>query len=240
VEFDEREREVTSVPRRRALWALALAVIVVAGVTIGLVASKKSSGIASHVGPEGVLIYDVPTLASANSTITGKTVDGISCRKIAKETVKYHVHVHVEIYVNGKMMRLPAGIGITNPRITEKYATGMFYDVGGYDCLYWLHTHVADGIIHVESPTKRDFTLGEFFDIWDQPLGPNEVGPAKGHVVIYENGKELTGDPRSTPLDAQGEIQVDVGTPDVPFHPFTFKVTGGCGDGTLTCSGSKS
>src|SRR5581483_12030445 len=29
-----------------------------------------------------------------------------------------------------------------------------------------LHTHEPDGIIHVESPVNRKFTLGEFFDVW--------------------------------------------------------------------------
>jgi hypothetical protein len=33
-------------------------------------------------------------------------------------------------------------------------------------CIYWLHTHDGTGIIHIESPIKRDFTLGQFFDIW--------------------------------------------------------------------------
>jgi hypothetical protein len=31
-------------------------------------------------------------------------------------------------------------------------------------------------------------------------------------------------------------IQIDVGTPVVAFHPFTFKVTGGCGAGSNGCS----
>jgi len=189
----------------------------------------------SHKGPEGVLIYNVPDLAPA-TTRDGQTVDGISCRKQADEKVKYHVHVHVAVYVNGKMERLPAGIGITKPRLDEKYSNGHFYDVGLYDCLYWLHTHVADGIVHVESPGPRTFTLGEFFDIWKQPLGTSQVGPAKGKVVVFENGKRLGGNPRLTPLLAHADIQIDVGNPVKPFQKFHFKVTGGCGAGTTSCT----
>jgi hypothetical protein len=125
------------------------------------------------------------------------------------------------------MERLPAGIGITKPRLLEKFSKGHFYDVGLYDCLYWLHTHVPDGIIQVESPGRKNFTLGEFFDIWDQPLGANEVGPAKGKVVVFENGKRLVGSPGSTPLLAHTDIQIDVGYPVVPFHKFPFRVTAG-------------
>lgn len=217
---------------------LALALVGGTGGSLLLDSSNANADPSSHVGPEGVLIYNVPNLAPA-STRHGQTVDGISCRKLRNETVKYHVHVHVAVYVDGKMERLPAGIGITEPRILEKYSKGHFYDIGLYDCLYWLHTHVADGIIHVEAPTEQSFTLGEFFDIWNQPLGPSQVGPAKGKVVVFENGKQLIGNPRLTPLRAQGVIQIDVGKPFVPFHPLHFKVTGGCGQGTLTCSAPK-
>lgn len=181
-------------------------------------------------------MYDVPNLAPALTTHTGQIVDGIACETLAKEVVKYHVHVHLALYVNVRMIRLPAGIGVTQPPLIEKYKTGNFYDVGLYDCLYWLHTHVADGIIHVEAPAKQSFTLGQFFDIWNQPLSGSQVGPAKGSVVVFENGKRLIGNPRQTPLLAHGDIQIDVGTPIVPYHAFAYKVTGGCGQGTNGCS----
>ncbi len=221
---------------RSALPIVLLVVVLLGGGVTAWLAVHSNSGPSSHVGPEGVLIYNVPNLAPATTTLAGQSVDGISCRKQAKETVKYHIHVHVEVYVDGKMMRLPAGIGITNPPLLEKYSKGDFYDVGLYDCLYWLHTHVADGVIHVEAPAKQTFTLGEFFDIWNQPLGPNQVGPAKAKVVVFENGKQLVGNPRATQLLPHAVIQIDVGSRVVPFHQFPFKVTGGCGQGTLGCT----
>ena len=228
-------------PRPGARKIIATAFIVVIALVVGTgslslvrTASANASP-TSHKGPEGVLIYNVPNLAPA-TTRSGQTVDGISCRTQAKETVKYHVHVHVAVYVKGKMKRLPAGIGITQPRLLEKYSNGHFYDVGLYDCLYWLHTHVADGIIHVETPGQRNFTLGQFFDIWNQPLSPSQMGPAKGNVVVFENGKRLEGNPRLTPLLAHADIQIDVGSPVIPFHKFPFKVTGGCGAGTTSCA----
>jgi len=213
--------------------SLIVLVIVVAGTATAVLLTRTPS---AKVGPEGVVVLNVPNLAPASTTQTGKTVDGITCRPLAKETVKYHVHIHVEAFVDGKQMRLPAGIGITKPFVVQHYSSGPFDDVGLYDCLYWLHTHVADGIVHVEAPAKQSFTLGQFFDVWGQPLGPNQVGPAKGKVVVYENGKRLTGNPRLTPLSPHGDIQIDVGTPVVAFQPFTFKVSGACGQGTLSCS----
>ena len=41
--------------------------------------------------------------------------------------------------------------------------------------------------------------LGEFFDEWGQPLGPDQVGPAKGHVTALYNGKVYRGNPRDIP-----------------------------------------
>jgi hypothetical protein len=208
-------------------------VLVIAGSTTAVLLTRSPN---LKVGPEGVVVLNVPDLASASTTQSGKTVDGISCRPLAKETVKYHIHIHVAVYVKGRQERLPAGIGITKPLVVQQYATGPFDDVGLYDCLYWLHTHVADGIVHVEAPKKQSFTLGQFFDIWGQPLGPNQVGPAKGNVVVYENGKRFSGNPRSTPLLPHANIQIDVGNPVLPFQPFAFKVSGACGQGTLSCT----
>ncbi|NNN01490.1 MAG: hypothetical protein HKL86_06640 [Acidimicrobiaceae bacterium] len=218
---------------RRAIPYVLLAVLTVAA---GVVAWYSSRSNNATIGPEGVLIYRVPDLAPRSTTLTGQPVDGITCRTVAKEVVKYHIHVHIAIYVNGAMERLPAGIGITEPAVVSKYSTGEFYDVGLYDCLYWIHTHAADGIVHVEAPVKGLYTLGQFFDIWHQPLTTDQVGPALGKVVVFENGKRLSGDPRLTALLPHGVIQIDVGTPTVAFQPVTFKVSGGCGEGTTSCS----
>lgn len=107
----------------------------------------------SHVGPEGVPVFNLVNLARASSTLAGRTVDGITCRAEAKEIVKYHVHVVV--FINGKMPRLPVGIGTTKPQLVQRSAAGVFVGVGIYDCLYWLHPPAADGIIHVEAPRNR-------------------------------------------------------------------------------------
>jgi hypothetical protein len=42
-------------------------------------------------------------------------------------------------------------------------------------CVYWLHTHDENGIIHIESPIKKDFTPGQFFDLWKRKLNNTQV-----------------------------------------------------------------
>lgn len=225
--------------RRRRLIPAALLTILVIGTGLAAWASAGSST-TSQPGPEGVTVWNVPDLAPAPTSSSGQPIDGITCRTVSKETVRYHVHVYVSIYVDGRQERLPAGIGITTPRLVEHTSRGVFYDVGLYDCLYWLHTHANDGIIHVEAPTKGLFTLGQFFDIWGQPLSASQVGPDRGNVVVFENGRTITGDIRATPLSPQAVIQIDVGSPVVAFRPITFKVTGACGEGSNGCAVKKS
>ncbi len=86
----------------------------------------------------------------------------------------------------------------------------------------WLHTHAADGIIHIESPVQRTYTLGEFFDIWGQPLNPFQVGTAHGRVTALFNGRTFTGNPREIPLLAHAQIQLEVGRPLLAPEHITF------------------
>jgi hypothetical protein len=86
----------------------------------------------------------------------------------------------------------------------------------------WLHTHSADGIIHTESPIKRTYTLGDFFDIWGQPLGRHRVGPARGVVTVVFDGKLFTGNPRQVPLLPHAQIQLEVGKPLIAPERIAF------------------
>jgi hypothetical protein len=86
----------------------------------------------------------------------------------------------------------------------------------------WLHTHSADGIIHTESPVRRTYTLGDFFDIWGQQLARNQVGPAHGPVTALFNGRVFTGNPRQIPLLAHAQIQLEVGRPLLAPEHITF------------------
>jgi hypothetical protein len=167
--------------RSRRRWPVVLAVVVLVlgiGLGLGLVLAGGSS--ASTIGPEGVPIQNVPDLATPDSTASGAPVDGVTCRTSLQQKVAYHIHVHVAVFVNGQQVRIPAGAGIPAPRLSEHLANGVFMDNGVSNCLYWLHVHTNDGVVHVESPTRHTFTLGQFFDIWQQPLGPDQVGPAHG------------------------------------------------------------
>ena len=125
----------------------------------------------------------------------------------AQEYATLHVHTHLSIYNNGKLIQVPPFVGFApNP------AEG---------CLYWIHTHDGSGIIHLESPEISPpqggpFTLGMFFDIWGQPLQPDDVAGFKGTVTAYVNGDKYEGELHDIPLGSHQQIVLEVGTPLVP------------------------
>lgn len=190
--------------------AVALVIVLVVVLTGG-----GGGGGGQTIGPEGIPIPGAPSLAAAGTSIDGQPVDGIECN--AGEQVAYHIHARLTVFDNGAARQIPYGIGIAPPRQVQQTANGPFV-VGGR-CFYWLHTHAADGIIHIESPTKRTYTLGNFFDVWHQPLGEGRVGPLAGRVTTYVNGKVFAGNPRTIMLQPHTQIQLDIGRPLVrPAH----------------------
>lgn len=167
----------------------------------------------SATGPEGVPVAQGPPLAPASSTAPGTTVAGIHCGQ--SEQLVYHVHAHLAVFVNGQPRLIPAGIGIVNGTATNTPA-GPFVASGS--CFYWLHTHANDGILHIESPKKAIYTLGNFFDEWQQPLTGTQVASEPGVVTAFVNGRPWKGDPRQIRLLPREAIQLDVGSPAVPFQ----------------------
>lgn len=159
------------------------------------------------LGPEGVPIPNAAQLASAGTSASGQGVDGISCQ--TSEQALFHIHAHLTVFVNGQARQIPAAIGIPGA-VAQSTPQGPF--IGSGTCFYWLHTHAADGIIHIESPVQRTYTLGDFFDEWGQPLGTGQVGPDQGHVTAIYNGQVYQGNPRDIPLTAHAEIQLEVGS----------------------------
>lgn len=117
------------------------------------------------------------------------------------EGSRIHIHQHLVILDHGKPVGIP-------------------YDVGrpaSAGCLYWIHTHTPDGIIHIEAPADRSFTLGDFFAIWGQPLSRRQAASARGSVRsplrIWVDGKRYLGDPNKVVLMAHTDITIEAGPP---------------------------
>lgn len=119
---------------------------------------------------------------------------------LSAEGSALHIHQHLDIFVHGKALSVPAGIGINE---SAQFISD-------------IHTHDGTGVIHVESPTIQSFTLGQFSDIWGVQFTATSLGgytvDAVNSLKVFVDGKELTGDPRALVLGEKQEIAIVYGT----------------------------
>jgi hypothetical protein len=150
-------------------------------------------------------IYAYATYANAQSqtpTISNSAyqpIDNVYCDKQEQTTV--HYHAHVTIYINGQQTKIPQGVGIASDN----------------SCLYWLHTHDTQGIIHIESPADHTFTLGNFLDEWGtqfSQLGYPSQFDLSGWKV-YVDGQPYTGDLHKIVLKSHQLVTLAYNSPTI-------------------------
>ena len=139
-----------------------------------------------------------------------------------KEFFAVHSHAHLDIFVNGEIVEVSAGIGIdiTDPGVKR------FEDPGGVGyggielcdnpCISPLHTHDTTGVVHTEAPENQTNTLGEFFVEWSVKLDENCVGgfcEPEAPITVYVDGDPYEGNPAEITLDNEREIAIVIGSP---------------------------
>ena len=129
---------------------------------------------------------------------------------LSAEGTALHIHAHLDLFVDGAPVAVPAEIGDDEPALISP-----------------VHTHDATGIIHVESPRIETFTLGQFFDVWGLRFTADALGgyvrDASSTITVYVNGAPYDGDPRMIPLTSHEEIAVVYGAaPAVVPSSFAF------------------
>src|SRR5919199_1771201 len=145
----------------------------------------------------------------SSSNASALTIDGIQCN--AAEQLVFHNHAHLDIYINGQPYTVPSQIGIIPGK-----------------CIYWLHTHDDSGIIHIESPLTRNFTLGQFFDIWKRKFSNTQIfdniSNGTNTMSVYVNGNKINGntDYRNINLNEHDQITIVFGRPQ-PKIPSTYE-----------------
>lgn len=170
---------------------------------VTLVLCLAGCGAPSLFGP-------TPVTADPNRQVLpgSPVIDGIPCQK---ETLLFHAHAHLSLLVRGHDITIPAGIGIRQRN----------------NCVYWLHTHYPDGVIHMEAPRAMPHArLGTFFDIWHRPLSRSLVWsyPVRGNesLRVYLDGALRGGDPRSVPLFRHAIVVLEVGPPFITPPGYDF------------------
>jgi hypothetical protein len=212
---------------------VAIVAVVVVLVTTSGGSTKKSSAAVNWTAPSGVKVYGAlgpegvplevgPELGPPNTGLTSAGVDGITCTP--SEQLAYHIHVHLAIFINGQPRSVPVATGMVAPAQVVQESSGAYYAEGS-SCLYWLHVHAQDGIVHIESPEAKTLELGQFFDIWHQTLSSAQIGQYKGTVTATVNGKPWTNSPTLIPLISHSQIVLNLGGPVVTPPPISWSGT---------------
>ena len=194
----KRESERRRVERRRRVSRLVGVVLVV--VAVGLVGGFVLLSNSGNGGLPGELTGEAPWPANQEQLAARLDEAGLPALT-AMEQLDFHIHQHLDLFVNGERVTVPANIGI---------APGVGIAI--------LHTHDSSGVIHVESPERRDFTLGDFFDVWGVRLSDTCLGgycdDGSDSLRAFVNGRAFDGDPSQTLLREHEEIVLAYGTPD--------------------------
>jgi hypothetical protein len=137
-----------------------------------------------------------------------------------KEHLQTHRHSHLDVFVDGEPVTVPAAVGIdtTDPGVQHFPDNGAY---GGIEectkpCISPLHTHDETGIIHTEAAADTLLTLGQFFTEWGVKLTDECVGEycePDTEIHVYIGGDEYEGNTADIQLDDQTVIAIIIGTP---------------------------
>jgi hypothetical protein len=118
-----------------------------------------------------------------------------------------HIHAHIDVIVDGRPVEVPANLGI---------------DLIGRQ-ISPLHTHDTSGIVHIESPVKVPFSLGQFMTEWEVAMTETTIGGLKAlagkQFRAYVDGKPYSGDPSAISFENHQEIALVYGTAQQQQNP---------------------
>jgi hypothetical protein len=205
---EEIRRRVRRAERTRQLaWIAGITVVI--GVAVFFFTRSDGPSTRPDTLP-GELTDEAPW--SANADLAAERADLIDLPSHG-DTLAMHDHANVQVFVHGDPVAIPVNVGIDE-------ADG---DVES------LHTHTADGVVHIESSTRASFTLGQFFDVWGVRLSATCIGGycegADDTLRVFKDGDEFTGTIREVVLDNESMIVVTFGTQDEvpdPLPTFDF------------------
>jgi hypothetical protein len=191
------------------MWWVGVGVVVVAAITVVVIVTfVKSPGQRAlqatapdiNKPPATIAVGDYtappwPAPADASAAVAAAGLP-----MLRREGNVEHIHTHLDVLVDGAPVTVPANIGIDMSRRT----------------ISPLHTHDVSGVIHIESPVPRQFSLGEFFSEWLVSLSADNIGGLRagdGKVVrVFVNGTQQNGNPGAVMLGAHDEVAVVYGT----------------------------
>lgn len=113
----------------------------------------------------------------------GNAVDKIPCSP-TEYLSDYHIHMYLGIVDHGKQIAVPDAIGLKNPGPEQN---GYISTAG---CFYYIHTHDASGMIHLEDPATLPpsavvYKLKNVLAVWGMKYSGTGFGPFKGTLHVF-------------------------------------------------------
>jgi len=204
----KKQRDPAARERTKRYGLYALGAVIVIGVAAALIAVFAMGGSSSGTsrselsvnfkGLPGISHGPAPWQAEIDNLAQRLPLIGL--KPLSTEGSVVHIHQHLVIFIDGKPTTVPQDIGINDSQFLTE-----------------LHTHDTTGVIHVESDTKRDYSLGEFFAVWGVYLSRKCIGGycAKPGtpLKVYVDGQLHRGDPVTLVLKSHQVIAIVYGNP---------------------------
>src|SRR5919201_3619069 len=143
--------EMSSPRRSASVWVGAVGVVGATAIGVLFAVNRSSSPAVPTTPPPAVNAAALPGLQKgpppwpAEIASLRARLGVLGLPALAREGTKLHTHQHLDVFVDGQRVSVPAGIGIN---VAEHFISP-------------IHTHDASGVIHVESPTVRSFSAAE-------------------------------------------------------------------------------
>lgn len=143
----------------------------------------------------------------------GLSIGSLRC----SHTPATRVGVHLELFARGRVVIVPAGVGMASPLRRD----GAY--VRAARCSYPVRTREPTGVIEL---AHTRLTLGDFFTVWGRVLRPGRLLGFRASVGegvrAYVDGRRWRGDPRAIPLRRHAQIVLEVGAYVPPHVSYSF------------------
>ena len=139
------------------------------------------------------LVIGFLAFRGSTPSMSSKTNRQVALTCTTDMATQFHIHPVLKIVINGETQEIPTRIGV-NP-----------------NCMNSLHTHDNSGVIHTEAPEKRDFTLSDFFAVWNKTFTKDQILDYRvddKHIIKETVNGNVVQDYENTTLRDKDEIVI--------------------------------
>jgi hypothetical protein len=183
----------------------------VIGGIVGIVVATSGSTKFKPALTKAISWHDLPGLQTGKppwpndgATLSGR-IGALNLQALSKEALAFHIHQHLDVYVDGTHVTLPQFLGF-----------GFYPATNKAQFITEMHTHDSSGLIHVESAHHLNYVLGQLFGEWGVRLTSKCLGSYTGscnNLQWWVNGKKRVGNPARLILKPHQEIVISTGKP---------------------------